>query len=232
MAISTFRARRLAAARLALHARSIPVLRSRLREGFIADLQGLHDAIERTDLNGHYRVTGGMLLGWAREKDILSHDTLDADFAVLDEDFHRLVSAVPEITKAGFKCDRRFVNNDGDVTELTFMRHGASFDFFRNFPAGGRLRYFLYGGTRNRPTEARASVPAQKMVPFSFLDRTWLKHQDHDLELRSIYGTWQIPDPSWSYLDAGNIEVRRTWYRSDFDWVGDAATLSSGPAGP
>jgi hypothetical protein len=167
-----------------------------------------------------------MLLGWAREKAILSHDTLDADFAVLDQDFHRLVSAVPEIVNAGFKCDRYFVNNNGDVTELTFMRHGASFDFFRMFPADGRLRYFLYGPTRNGVTEAQASVPEQVMVPFSFLSRTWLKHENHELELRSVYGAWQVPDPSWSYLNAANIEAHRLWHYSSFDWRDGVAAFT------
>ena len=148
----------------------------------------------------------------------MPHDTLDADFAVDDRDFHRLVSAVPEITKAGFSCDRRFVNNNGDVTELTFMRHGAGFDFFRMFPADGRLHYFLYSAMRNEAIEAQASVPEQAAVPFSFLSRTWLKHQNHDLELRSIYGTWEVPDPSWSYLNGANIEARRTWLHTNYDW--------------
>jgi hypothetical protein len=226
LTITAFRVRRLVAARLALHARSIPALHSRLLERFAADLRDIHDVIERTELHGHYRVTGGLLLGWAREGAILPHDSLDADFAVNDQDIHRLVRAVPEIVKAGFSCDRCFINNNNEFTELTFMRHGASFDFFRMFPAGDRLRYYLYSAKRTGAIEARASVPEQATVPFSFLGRTWLKHENHELELRSIYGAWDVPDPSWSYLNAANIEARRSWQHSDLDWRGGAAALT------
>ena len=100
-----------------------------------------------------------------------------------DRDFDRLVKAVPAILRAGFRCDRRFVNSDGQVTELTFLRHGARFEFFRMFPADGRLRYYMYSIKLKEITQVEAYVPEQETVPFSFLDRTWLKPEDHDLEL-------------------------------------------------
>ena len=172
---------RLIEVRLAFYARRIPGLKPRLVELFAADLRDLHDALERTDLRGHYWVWSGLLLGWAREGAILPHDSLDADFAVTDDDFHRLAAAVPEIAKAGFRCDRRFVNNEGRLTEVSFMRHGARFEFFRMFPEGGRLRYFMFDSVAGENIELEASVPEQATVPFSFLGRTWLKHEDHEL---------------------------------------------------
>ena len=107
---------------------AIPALRSRLTELFASDLRDLHDALESTELRGHYWVWGGLLLGWARDGAILPHDSLDADFAVADDDFQRLINAVPAIVEAGFKCDRYFANNDGYVTEITVMRRGARFN--------------------------------------------------------------------------------------------------------
>ena len=80
---------RLIEVRLALYARRIPGLKPRLVELFAADLRDLHDALERTDLRGHYWVWSGLLLGWAREGAVLPHDSLDADFAVTDDDFCR-----------------------------------------------------------------------------------------------------------------------------------------------
>ena len=216
--IKVFRAKRLAEVRLASSARRIAVLRSRLGDLFIADLQKLNDVLARTELHDHYWVWSGLLLGWAREGRVLAHDTLDADFAVLDEDFPRLIRAVPMLMESGFKCDRRFVNNSGDVTELTLMRHGARFEFFRMFPIADRLRYYMYADLKSGPIEVEASLPAQKTVTFRFLNRNWLKHEDHELELRSTYGEWKIPDPSWSYLDGPDIETRRAWLRPDFDW--------------
>jgi hypothetical protein len=220
--ITPFRLRHLATARLASSARHMPVLGPRLVERFASDLRCLHDALERTGLEGHYWMWAGLLLGWAREGAILPHDSLDADFAVADHDFHRLVSAVPAILEAGFSCDRRFVNNAGELTELTFRRHGARFDFFKMFSAGDCFRYFLYSLKWNRTIELEASIPRQPKVPFAFIDRTWLKHEDHELELRAIYGSWEIPDPSWSYLDGLAIQDRRVSRHNSFDWRGGA----------
>jgi hypothetical protein len=226
MSSAVLRTRRFVAQGMAFHARRIPVLRSRLTERFAADLRDLHDALEATELRGHYWVWGGLLLGWARNGAILPHDSLDADFAVADSDFQRLVSAVPAIIKAGFRCDRRFVNNDGYVTEIAFMRHGASFEFFRMFPEAGRLRYFMYGLEPDGAIELEAYMPEQVTVPFCFLGRTWLKHEDHELELRSMYGTWEIPDPSWSYMDGPDIEVRRPSRSFEYEWQGGVADLT------
>jgi hypothetical protein len=204
--------------RLAVHARSISLLRPSLTAGFVSDLRRLNDALHSTNLNGCYWVWGGLLLGWAREGTVLPHDSMDADFAVLDRDFWRLVEAVPAIENAGFRRYRRFLNNDGEVTEVAFMRHGARFEFFRMFPDDNRLKYFLYGSENGKAIELQASQPNQPMASFDFIGRTWLKHEDHELELRSIYGSWEVPDSSWSFLNGFDIETRSPWLRSDWRW--------------
>jgi hypothetical protein len=214
------------AERLAVYARRISPLRPLLTAGFVSDLRRLNDALCGTNLHGCYWVWSGLLLGWAREGTVLPHDSLDADFAVLDCDFWRLAEAVPALEKAGFRCYRRFLNNDGEVTEVAFMRHGARFEFFRMFPDDGRLKYFLYGSENGHPLELRASLPDQPTTPFDFVGRTWLRHDDHELELRSMYGSWEIPDPSWSFLSSLDIEAKRPWLRSDWWWRGGAAALA------
>ena len=188
---------------------------------FEDDLRYMHDVLGVTQLSGHYWVCGGMLLGWAREGSILAHDSLDADFGVVDEDFQRLVSAVPELVRAGFKAHRRFMNNDGDITELTFMRHGACFEFFRFYPRAGNLRYFVYADGPDGAVEAQGSVPDQPIVPFDFVGRSWLKHEDHDLELRANYGNWEVVDKEWSYMDDHALDDRCVWKHPDFDWRGE-----------
>jgi hypothetical protein len=70
-----------------------------------------------------------------------------------------------------------------------------------------------------------ASRPEQATVPFTFLGRTWLKHDDHELELRCLYGAWETPDPSWDYLDGAAIDARRPWHAPEYDWRGGAAAL-------
>jgi len=227
--LTMFRVRHLLITRSAESLSRIKVLQPRLMQRFIADLRDLNDALKHTGLDGHYWVWSGLLLGWARDGAVLPHDCLDADFAVTDRDFHRLVEAVPAIVRAGFRCDRRFVNSAGQVTELTFLRHGARFEFFRMFPDGGRLRYYMYSIKLKEITEVVAFVPEQETVPFSFLGRTWLKPKDHALELRSVYGSWEVPDPSWSYLDTPDLEARRVSPYSHFDWRDGAAAPTEDP---
>jgi len=226
--ITAFRARHLVATRLASSLSHIPALRPWLVRRFISDLQDLNDALRNTELEGYYWVWSGLLLGWAREGAVLPHDCLDADFGVADCDFYRLVGAVPAIVRAGFRCDRRFISSTGQVTELTFIRHGARFEFFRMFPVDGRLHYYMFNIRLKGITEVEASLPEQQMVPFLFVGRTWLKPKDHELELRSVYGSWELPDPSWSYLDTLGIEARRVSPHSHFDWRDGAVALPEG----
>jgi hypothetical protein len=230
--ITVFRARRLVITRLAESLSRFEFLRPWLMRRFVANLQRLNDALKHTELDGHYWVWSGLLLGWARDGAVLAHDCLDADFAVADRDFHRLVDAVPAIMRAGFRCDRRFVNTAGQVTELTFLRHGARFEFFRMFPADERLRYYMYSIKLKGITQVEAFVPEQETVPFSFLDRTWLKPRDHDLELRTVYGSWKVPDPSWSYLDTLDLEARRPSPYPHFDWRDGVVVLPQDSSTP
>jgi hypothetical protein len=218
--VSVFRCRQVAVDRLVKATSRVDALRARRVERFASDLRDLHDAIASTDLHEHYWVWAGLLLGWAREGAILPQDCHDADFAVTDADFDRLISAVPAILRAGFSCDRKFVSDSGLVSELTFTRHGARFDFFRMFPDDGQLRYFIYKLKLTSVTEIEASVPDQATEPFTFLGRTWLKHADHALELRTIYGKWEVPDPSWAFGDGLNHGAQRMsrHSHSDFDW--------------
>jgi hypothetical protein len=118
------------------------------------------------------------------------------------------------------------------VTELTFARHGARFDFFRGFPEADGMRYFLYKITLTRVTELEAVIPDQPTEPFTFLGRTWLKPADHELALRAVYGNWAVPDPSWSYLDSLSIVARHPSRHapSDFDWRGPRHELATAAA--
>src|SRR5713226_9809326 len=113
------------------------VLRRPLRSLLARDLQRLNDVLATSELAGRYWVFGGLLLGWAREGSILRHDTRDADFAIRCEDLRSLYASVPALNRAGFRCLFRFSNNADEVTELTFMRRGAKFEFFGMKPENG-----------------------------------------------------------------------------------------------
>lgn len=182
------------------------------------DLQRLNDVLQATELADRFWVFGGMLLGWAREGGVLRHDNRDADFGIRSDDLPRLYASVPSLTRAGFRPQFRFSNHAGDVTELTFSRHGAKFEFFVMRPDGNMLRYYMYGPGPDGPVEVEVETHDQPLVPFESVGRTWLKPEDHERELSLTYGNWRVPDPGWSYLDQPNIVHRRPWLNANYDW--------------
>ncbi len=185
---------------------------------FVPDLQRLHDVLEGTELAGRYWVWAGLLLGWAREGAPLAHDR-DADFALLPEDVPRLLSALPAMRRAGFLPLMRFVNNAGEVTEYTFRRGRARFEFFVFFPEGEEWRYFTYGGPRGERVQIGATVRARALAPFEFVGRTWLKPDDHEAELTAMYGDWRTPKTNWDYLTEDlAADEREPWRTADTWW--------------
>ncbi|HUX05516.1 MAG TPA: hypothetical protein VMV53_11520 [Acidimicrobiales bacterium] len=185
---------------------------------FSRDMQRLNDALAGTELADHYWVWAGALLGWAREGAPLAHDR-DADFALLTQHRDLLERAIPVICRAGFTPYRRFRNNDGELTEVTFRRHRARFEFFLFTPVEGGLRYYLYRGTPHQPVEFEGRLPDQDLVEFEFLERRWLRHSNAEAELESLYGNWQVADPYWDYMRDNQSKVQeRAWLGTDEPW--------------
>lgn len=186
---------------------------------FIRDLRQLHDVLAETEISGRYWMWAGMLLGWAREGAPIAHDR-DADFAILPEDLPRLINALPALRRAGFKPHLEFHNNEGNVTELALRCHRTKFEFFIFEPVDDMLRYFVYGWPPNSLVELEGRIPAQKLVPFEFLGRTWLRHDDFERELTWMYGDWHTPKKDWNYLsDDLAIVSRQVWTNTDTSWT-------------
>lgn len=182
------------------------------RSQFEEDLRLLNDTLNQSPLSGRWWVWAGLLLGWAREGRVLGHDIMDADFAYSAADDHLFEQAVPVLLAAGFRRWFSFRNNRGEITQHVFIRHGASFEFFRMRDVSDTEReYFVYGTHDGEPIELEARLRRQEMAPFHFLDRIWLKPLDHAAELERNYGTWRRPDPGWSYLDDGAVVARHRW---------------------
>lgn len=187
-----------------------------------ADLRRLNDALSTTELAGHYWVWGGMLIGWARENALLKHDT-DADFGMMAEDLWRLDRAMPAIRAAGFRPWSRLTANDGAVAELAFRRRAAKFEFFVYNQVGSELRYHVFGTSEGQLRQFEALIPAQPLVSFRFLRRSWQRHADVDLELSSIYGDWRHPNPSWDYMtDDRAIRSSSPALHAQMDWDGSS----------
>lgn len=182
------------------------------------DLRRIHDVLAGTEFAGRYWIRAGMLLGWIREGGLLAHDR-DADFALLPEDLPRLLRAVPALRQAGFQPLMQFRNNAGQLTELTFRRHFARFDFYVLEPVDGMFRYYVYGWPPDNAYEIEKHVPEQELVPFEFLGRTWLRPADGESELEFMYGDWRTPQRKWNYLQDGrNVVTRRPWVNTDTSW--------------
>jgi hypothetical protein len=145
---------------------------------------------------------------------------MDVDFLLLSEDEGHLLDAVPALEEAGFHRRFRYRNNRGTVTEYTFARHEASFDFFLFFPDAqpGVRRYFSYYYTPDDLLELEGELVEQPLEQFRFLDRSWLKPKDHEAYLDAIYGDWKTPQPDWSPLSDGALVDRRPWNATSYAW--------------
>jgi hypothetical protein len=178
----------------------------------IRDLQRLHDAVAGTALSGRYWMWAGLLLGWAREGTLMSHDLDDVDLAYRKEDSDRFRAAMPSIVAAGFQVECEFYNTEGRVVEVRFVRRRCRYEFFEFEPTDrGTLRYYLCDteAESGQRYELVAEIRDQALTPIEFLGRTWLKHADHEYELEAMYGEWRVPDPYWDYRgDLAAVECR------------------------
>jgi hypothetical protein len=181
------------------------------RRTFCRSLRQLHDALAKTPIDGRYWIRAGLLLGWAREGRVLRHDVDDADFGFLAGDRDRLLASLDALVAGGFKQWRAYRNNAGRVTEISLTKGGARFEFIETSDKGSVFEYFLYVPHLDPPGELRCEIPRHGFASILFLGRHWVKPEPHEPYLETLYGNWQIPDPSYSYLNAGSIVERSIW---------------------
>ena len=81
---------------------------------------------------------------------VLRADFRDVDLAYDADDHDRFLAAVPAIVGAGFTPAFRYRSNDGTVTEHSFIRQDAKFEFFRLTRQDDQYRYHLYGKDPDR----------------------------------------------------------------------------------
>jgi len=212
---------------------------SRRRSRFINDLILLNHTIATTPLDQHYWVSGGLLLGWARERKLLDNDYHDADFGILASDRSLFLSAIASLKEAGFRPLYRWRNNSYRTTEWVLEKNGARFEFFEyEKKAPNMLRNFGYFPMECSWEEVSAKhpfvieqvellLPDQPRVPFTFLEVDWLKAQDHELELDSLYGPrWRASrdefysTPWITGHHSPAVVVREPWKVTNFDWDG------------
>jgi tetratricopeptide (TPR) repeat protein len=191
----------------------------------VEQLRLLNDVLAGSPMAGRYWMFSGMLLGWAREGDLLRHDVVDVDFAYFARDEARLLEALPQLAAAGFEPLYRFPGAGAPATEYSFSRGGAKFEFFAfevfRDRLGERFRYYSYGHTPGGSRANELELPAQSFEPVEFLGRTWLKVRDHEAELEALYGDWRTPDPAYDYMHSPAIARRYPWDNSSVHWNGE-----------
>lgn len=184
----------------------------------IEDLHLLNDVLARSALAGRWWIFGGMLLGWARDGDLIPGDLDDFDFAFAEDDVDRFRSALLDLVKAGFVPRYRYPSVLEPLTALTVVRHGTKFEFYKMEHDGtDHYKVASYGHLDGVTVRNTHSHPRQPLVPIDFLGRLWLKSEDHDAELTHEYHDWRTPDPDWDYMRAHNIVDRVPWDRGAYD---------------
>jgi hypothetical protein len=190
------------------------------RQEMIGHLRLLNDTLARTPMAGRYWVFGGLLLGYAREGNVLLHDSVDADFAVRREDLPLLESCVPALAEAGFRPLLRYPGLHGEAFEWSFQRGKAKLEFFRHDLVEDSFQYHVCGWRDWDSPRGHVyndyEIPAQPLEEFRFLGRTWLKPRDHALQLAAMYGDWETPEPGWNYMKGANIIATHPWDPSTY----------------
>jgi hypothetical protein len=123
-------------------------------------------------------------------------------------------ASLPMLVRAGFEKWRRYFSNDGRVSEYSFRKDGATFDFFCYWPTGaGFLSVYLFAGGR-KPEQIEKRYPVLPYVRREFVGCTWRVPQDIDTALTFAYGDWRTPDTSWNYANERNEIRREEWMYS------------------
>lgn len=175
------------------------------RENLVESLQLFHDLVSDTPLAGKYWVCGGMLLGFAREGALIENDN-DFDFHYWAEDIDDLRDTLAVLESAGFKRQFRWVNNEGHATEYVLVYREIKFEFFEAQRTQEGTRWYCYH--HRPPRQFLNQVPNYELSSFRFYDREWLKPDDHEQYLESLYGNWREPCPGYVFYEDSQAIVK------------------------
>ncbi|MCK5782368.1 MAG: LicD family protein [Flavobacteriales bacterium] len=156
----------------------------------------------------------GTLLGYAREKDFISHD-YDIDLGVFLEDGNKRLEDV--LIKHGFTKVREYRIDDGEYgMEQTYELNGVTVDFFYTRKEENEyLAHTFYsdkGLNMNQTIDKYGGllVTEFSFTPFAlqrvlFKDAVFYVPQNYDLYLKEYYGDdYMTPNSNWRTDMAGN----------------------------
>jgi hypothetical protein len=178
-------------------------------------LSSVHHALTVDGLIGHWHLYGGALLGWARQGRMLDHDLHDIDIAVDEEALPELLDVIDSLCLDGFDVDRVFVSNDGSVREVALRYGEVRVDLFVFRSVQGFWDNRGYGDRHGRPSELVSMLPRQPLETVRLNGLMWPKVERHEVELETIYGDWQTPDPTWKFGDDRSVVRTELWTMHD-----------------
>jgi hypothetical protein len=184
-------------------------------ENLVECLRLFHDLVSQTPFAEKYWVCGGMLLGYARERKLLTSDN-DFDFHYWSKDIDLFHEAINILEKVGFKKYLRWTNNEGHATEYVLIYKEIKFEFFeaRRVPEG--IHWYCYH--HRPPRQFLNQVPDYELSPFMFYDREWLKPADHEQYLESLYGNWREPCPDYVYYEDSQAIIQTDPWTGGNQW--------------
>jgi glycerol-3-phosphate cytidylyltransferase len=195
----------------------------RFHKEFAIENLRLLDGILRST-NTPYWLTDGTLLGYYRDRDIISHDT-DTDIGMMFKDF--TPSTLRKIQQAGFEIYHVFGYPE-DSFEISLIRRGVKTDLFFFYDRGKDKIYHsaFVKGTQRIDYEYKKI----KLQDIDFLNTKFSAPKDILSYVTTKYGKeWRTPvkDWDWAYSPANHVKTNITidsniqktkyqqWLRSD-----------------
>jgi hypothetical protein len=180
---------------------------------YLKALSQLHAVLQSTPLAGHYVLTGGLLLGWRREGRALPWDCWDIDLEVDEDDIDRLFASLPALRTAGWRHRRSWAHNGGGLAEVRCTRGAIGLDFFITRRVGEELASWVFAKRDGAWLQAEQRVPVGSRKEITFLGLTWQAPDPVEPALRAMYGSWEVADPAWDYMESSSIVSREPWSR-------------------
>jgi len=169
----------------------------------------LFDVLAETPLHNRYWMNGGLLLGCIRMGGPLPHDD-DADFSFWKADRDAFLTAAKALSANGFSERKPRYNNDGTRTKWAFRYRGVKYEFYEMEPVEDRMRW--YSHARKPGLELINEVPNHGLSEFELYGRRWMKPDDHETYLRSVFGDWKTPNKNYCYwTDSQAVIARIPW---------------------
>ena len=163
----------------------------------------------QTSFHNKYWMNGGFLLGCVRDGKPIPNDK-DVDFSYWDTDREHLQAGLSALKEAGFQLIPPRTNNDGSVTLWSTYYQQIKYEFFEMHCVDGKMRWFSHAW--KPPTELLNEVPNHGLSELEFFGCRWMKPDDHETYLESLFGDWRTPNPNYHYLtDSRAVIARSPW---------------------